>query len=76
MIGYARYLRRAGTTAPALLLYKVVVTLDAPAQLLTKVVQYSWRRLSGRKMKADKSLLAVRGLWHFLRSGLGDFWRA
>jgi hypothetical protein len=76
MTGYVRFLRKAGTTSPALLLYKLTITCDAPVQLLTKVVQYSWRRLFGRTVKAEKSLLAVRGLWQFLTRGLGNFWRA
>jgi GT2 family glycosyltransferase len=76
MTGYVKYLRKAGTSAPSLLLYKLTITCDAPMQLLTKLVQYGWRRLKRQKVKADKSLLAVRGLWHFLAGGLGQFWRA
>jgi GT2 family glycosyltransferase len=76
MTGYVKFLRKAGTAWPSLLLYKLTITCDAPVQLLTKLVQFSWRRLWGRTVKAEKSLLAVRGLWHFLISGLGTFWRA
>ena len=76
MTGYVKYLRKAGTSAPSLLLYKLTITCDAPMQLLTKFVQYGWRRMKRQKVKADKSLLAVRGLWHFLIGGLGPFWRA
>lgn len=76
MTGYVRFLRKAGTTAPALLLYKVTITLDAPVQMTTKLVQFGWRRLFGRTMKAEKSMLAVRGFWQFLTRGLGGFWRA
>lgn len=76
MTGYVRFLRKAGTSTSSLWLYKLTISVDAPVQMLTKVVQYSWRRVNRRKDKADKSLLAVRGLWQFLRSSLGEFWRA
>jgi hypothetical protein len=75
-IGFVRYLRKAGTPWPALLAYKLAITLDAPVQWLAKGVQYLWRRLHGRRDKADKSLLAMRGLGHFLVKGLVPFWKA
>ena len=76
MAGYARVLRKSGTSAVALWIYKITITLDTPVQMLTKVVQYGWRRLNRRTAKAEKSLLAVKGMWHFLTRGLGPFWRA
>ncbi|HJT77968.1 MAG TPA: glycosyltransferase family 2 protein [Gemmataceae bacterium] len=76
MIGFARYLRKSGCPAWALLAYKLLVTLDAPLQLAGKAVQYGWRRARGQQAKAEKSLLALRGLGHFLRWGLAEFWRA
>lgn len=75
-IGYARYLRAAGTRPSSLALYKAVVTCDAPVQIIAKCVQVLWRRSRRQTAKADKSALAVRGLWSFLTSGLGRFWRA
>jgi GT2 family glycosyltransferase len=76
MIGLARYLRRTGCPGPVLAAYKLVVLLDTPVQLIEKYLQYLWRRLLGRKNKAQKSWLAFRGLWHFLTNGLGPFLRA
>jgi GT2 family glycosyltransferase len=76
MIGFARYLRKSGCPWPGLLLYKLVVTLDAPLQLAGKLAQYLWRRVRGRRKDAEKSLLAVKGLTHFLVRGLVPFWRA
>lgn len=75
-IGYVKYLRKTGTSAAGLLLYKLAVTLDAPLQLLATGGQYLARRLAGRREKAGKSLLAFRGSMHFLRNSLPKFWRA
>lgn len=74
--GFARYLRQSGSTGAALLAYKAVVLLDAPVQLAGKALQYAWRRLRGRREAAERSLLALRGVWHFLCHGLGPFFRA
>ena len=75
-IGYARYLRSIGTSPSALALYKLVVTMDAPVQIIAKSTQVVWRRVRGQADKAHKSVLAVRGLWSFLTTGLTRFWRA
>jgi GT2 family glycosyltransferase len=75
-IGFVRYLRKIGTRWPALLAYKLAVSVDAPVQFVGKGLQYLWRRLGGRKAKAEKSLLAMRGLGHFLAKGLIPFWKA
>lgn len=75
MIGFLKYLRKTGCSRTALLGYKIVVTLDAPVQMLEKGLQYLWRRACGRRTEGDKSLLAMRGLWHFLIRGLVPFWR-
>jgi hypothetical protein len=74
-IGFARYLRKIGCSSAGLLLYKLAVTLDVPPQLLMKLVECGWRRLTGRARKAEKSWLVVRGLLSFVW-GLGEFWRA
>jgi N-acetylglucosaminyl-diphospho-decaprenol L-rhamnosyltransferase len=75
-VGFARYLRKCGYSEAALLLYKLLVTLDAPVQLLGKGLEYWCRRLRGRKDKAEKSYLAFRAVLHFLTRGLTAFWRA
>jgi GT2 family glycosyltransferase len=75
-VGFVRYLRKTGYSGGALLAYKALVSLDAPMQLVMKAVQYGWRRAQGRHAKAEKSLVALRGLAHFLRRGLPTFWRA
>jgi GT2 family glycosyltransferase len=75
-IGFLRYLRKCGYSRTVLLLYKLIVTLDTPLQIIGKGLQYLWRCLRGRHSKAQKSLLALRGQLHFLISGLVPFWRA
>lgn len=75
-IGFARYLRKSGCSRGQVALYKLMVTLDAPVQLADKALQYLWRRLGGRGEKAEKSLLALRGVGHFLLKGLVPFWKA
>jgi GT2 family glycosyltransferase len=75
-IGFLRYLRKSGYSGPVLTLYKIIVTLDAPLQVLGKGSQYLWRRLRGRRAKAEKTLLAMRGQLYFLLRGLVPFWRA
>jgi GT2 family glycosyltransferase len=74
-IGFARYLRKSGCSTPALLLYKAVVSLDAPVTLAAKSLQYLWRKARRRHAPAVRSLLAIRGQWHFLTKGLRSFWR-
>jgi GT2 family glycosyltransferase len=76
IIGITRYLRCNGTPRPALWFYKVALTLDAPLQALRHGVQYLWRRLTGQPKKAAKSLLVLRGVYHFLVQELPAFWKA
>ncbi|MFO0807205.1 MAG: glycosyltransferase family 2 protein [Gemmataceae bacterium] len=76
IIGYVRMLRKSGAPRVGLVLYKLVVSVDAPLSWLTKATQYGWRRLTGRPDRAEKSRLAMAGLGTFLTSGLGRFWRA
>jgi GT2 family glycosyltransferase len=74
--GFARFLRKTGCPWLGLILYKLIVTLDAPVQIFAKGVQCSWRLLTGKRTKAAKSLLAMRGALHFLTHGLIPFWLA
>jgi GT2 family glycosyltransferase len=75
-IGYVHYFRKAGARRAQLLAYKALVTLDAPLQLGLKLVESGVRRAFGRKGDAEKSLIAARGLWAFLRRELLRFWKA
>ena len=75
-IGYVRYFRKAGASRLALFAYKVLVTLDAPVQIGLKLFEAACRYATLRPTKAKKSLLAVRGLWAFLRHELVRFWKA
>jgi GT2 family glycosyltransferase len=74
--GFARYLRKRGTSRLGLLLYKAAVTVDAPLQIVAKGTEYLVRRLRGDRAKAEKSWLAVRAAGYFLARGLFSFWRA
>lgn len=75
-IGYVHYFRKAGVGRPALFAYKLLVTLDAPVQILEKSLQAAYRYCAGRRGKAAKSWLTVRGLFGFLRRELPRFWMA
>jgi GT2 family glycosyltransferase len=74
--GFAHYLRKAGYSPSMVLLYKLLVSLDAPVNIFFKTVEYLWRRFRGQGDKAEKSLLALRGSGHFLLKGLIPFWKA
>jgi GT2 family glycosyltransferase len=74
--GFARYLRKTGTSRLGLLAYKLALTLDAPLQVLLKGLEYLGRRLTGRRRKADRSRLAFQAARHFLFRGVGPLWRA
>jgi GT2 family glycosyltransferase len=75
-IGYVHYFRKAGVTPAMLLVYKTLVTIDAPIQLGLKLLQAGVRRLIGRAEKARKSWIAARGIWAFLTRELRQFWYA
>ncbi len=75
LIGITRFLRRHGASPGALLLYKAVVTVDAPVQWLRHLAQYAWRRLRGRRNAAARSRRVMKAVGHFLRHGLLEFWR-
>lgn len=73
--GFARYLRKSGTPASTVMLYKLIQTLDAPLHMFVKVAEGIYRQLRGRRNAARKSFLVARGLWHFLTRGLLPFWK-
>ncbi len=75
-IGYAHYFRKAGASRAALTAYKALVTLDAPVQIGLKLFEAACRYATGRPDKAQKSVLAARGVWAFLRHELVRFWKA
>lgn len=75
-VGYVHYFRTAGVSRISLVAYKVLVTIDAPLQVIGKYIQYAQRRLVGRRAKAAKSRLAAKGLLRFLTHELPAFWRA
>lgn len=75
VVGYIHFFRKTGQPGWAILLYKMVVTLDAPLHLACKAGEYVWRRTVSRPAKAAKTATAMRGLWHFLRHDLRRFWR-
>jgi hypothetical protein len=75
-VGFVHYLRQTDCPPAAVLAYKMLLTLDAPVHWLTTAFQYVWRLARCRPDKAEKSLLQLRGLGHFMLRGLAAFWRA
>lgn len=74
--GFVRHLRKAGAPPWALRTYKLALSLDAPLEMVAKVLQFAWRRLQGRRVEASASLRAAREKWCFVTRGLFAFWRA
>jgi hypothetical protein len=75
-VGYVHYFRKAGVGPAALFAYKLLVTVDAPVQIATKLSQAALRLVRGRRAKAHKSWQAAKGHWHFATGELAAFWRA
>ncbi|QVL34551.1 glycosyltransferase family 2 protein [Telmatocola sphagniphila] len=75
VIGYIHFFRKTGANRISILLYKLVVTLDAPVHLACKLAEYAWRKFTRREEKAAKTRLMIQGLWHFLRRDLLRFWK-
>ena len=75
-VGHIQYLRKAGVGPLTLAAYKATLTLDAPLQIAGKLAQAAWRVVRGKRVKARRSWLAVRGLWSLFGPGLWKFWRA
>jgi len=74
--GFVQYFRKTGATPRELFWYKLLVTFDAPLQLVARSVQGLLRFATGRTRQARKSWNAVKGTLAFLTRGLGAFWRA
>jgi len=75
-LGYLRYLRKRGSSPWALRVYKTVVLLDTPWQVVAATVQGLVRRLRGDTRKTERSFLAARGAWYFLRYSVPKFLQA
>jgi GT2 family glycosyltransferase len=75
VVGITRFLQQNGCPRSALCLYKTALTLDAPLQWLWHAVQYGWRRLCGKKAKAQRSLLVLRAVSYFIAHGLVPLWK-
>ncbi len=74
--GFVRFLRKTNTSRLGLLVYKCVVTIDGPLQMLANGWQFLFRRFFGQAGKARKSLRAFKSSWYFLANGLWEFWKA
>jgi N-acetylglucosaminyl-diphospho-decaprenol L-rhamnosyltransferase len=73
--GFVQYFRKTGASPRELFWYKLLVTVDAPLQLVARSVQCLLRLATGRRLQACKSWNAVKGTLAFLTRGLGAFWR-
>jgi hypothetical protein len=74
--GHACFLRKVGCPWPGRLVYKVLVTLDVPVQIVVRGSQYLVRRLRGQRAGAEKARRALGAVWYFASRGLLAFWRA
>jgi hypothetical protein len=74
--GYVQFFRKTGVGRWPLFWYKLAVTLDAPVQLVGKVIEATARHVTGQRQNAARSWAAARGVWAFLRHELVRFWRA
>jgi GT2 family glycosyltransferase len=74
--GYVQFFRKAGVGRWPLFCYKLAVTLDAPVQLVAKVIEGIARRATHQRKNAAQSWASARGLAAFLRYELVRFWRA
>ncbi|HEV3386855.1 MAG TPA: glycosyltransferase family 2 protein [Gemmata sp.] len=74
--GYVQFFRKTGVGDWPLFWYKLAVTLDAPVQLIGKLMEAAARWSTGQRMNARRSWAAVRGVWAFLRHELVRFWSA
>jgi GT2 family glycosyltransferase len=75
-IGLVQYLRKTGCSRLGIWAFKLALTLDAPLQFLVKGGQFLFRHACEQRKKAEKSLLIVQALSHFMTRGLVRFWNA
>lgn len=75
-VGFAKYLRKKGTSRAGMFAYKLAVTFDAPCQVLLKIGQLGLRLIRGQWSRAAKCANDLKGLSSFLVRGLIPFWRA
>ena len=73
--GFLRYLRTQKYSRIAVFLYKLIITMDTPIQIVWKSLEYGWRRLWRRPNKAKQSLSALKAHSHFLFRGVKNFWK-
>lgn len=74
--GYVQFFRKMGVSGERLFCYKLLVTLDAPLQLVGKVLAGGIRYAVGQRQTGRRRWAAARGLWAFLRHELRRFWKA
>jgi N-acetylglucosaminyl-diphospho-decaprenol L-rhamnosyltransferase len=74
--GFARYLRKSGNAPAGVWLYKLLVTVDTPVELVVRTGQFLIRALTGRRKRARQTLLLMRGLAYLFFRGLPALWRA
>ena len=43
---------------------------------VVKAFEFAWRKLTGQTEKAEKSRVALAGVWRFARHEVLRFWRA
>jgi GT2 family glycosyltransferase len=74
-IGFLRFLRKSGASRSSLLLYKVIMSIDAPLLLFLRLVALPWRWARGQSRQARQTVQRMKESWFFLTRGLIDFWR-
>lgn len=74
--GYARYLRKHHRSRLAALVYKLLVTLDAPVRLAFLAAQLAGYKLIGRKDASDRTRRRLAAVAGFYFKQLPVFWRA
>jgi GT2 family glycosyltransferase len=74
LVGLTRCLRAGGASEPAILLYKLLATLDLPVRLAELGLRWAWDRLRGRSGR--RAALDLSGMTAFACRHLWAFWRA
>lgn len=76
LVGITRSLRCCGVSRTARLVYKTLFTIDLPFAALVQLMRYGWAKFRRKNRQAQRAWLDLVGLEHFVRRGLGAFWRA